>query len=229
MLRCSVCGCTAFISKPVLWSELISEWQLSPAEVHYVNRQQGTACQGCGARLRCIALADAIRAAVGTKENLLDFVHSSDAGGLTVLEINEAGTLTPTLSQLQFHILAAFPEVDIHAMPYPDCSFDLVLHSDTLEHVANPVHALTECRRVLKPGGALCFTVPSIVGRLTRDRVGLPASYHGFPGTVRDDHIVFTEFGADAWSYVVQAGFANVSIVTVDFPSAIAFMARRED
>ena len=33
-------------------------------------------------------------------------------------------------------------------------SFDLVVHSYTLEHVDNPVAALSECRRVLLPGGA---------------------------------------------------------------------------
>src|SRR5208282_3830755 len=42
----------------------------------------------------------------------------------------------------------------------------LVIHSDTLEHVERPVRALEECRRVLAPGGRVCFTVPIIVGRL---------------------------------------------------------------
>ncbi len=67
----------------------------------------------------------------------------------------------------------------MHAIPYAAGTFDIVVHSDTLEHVENPVHALAECRRVLKPGGALCFTVPIIVGRLTRNRKGLPPELPG--------------------------------------------------
>lgn len=130
-MHCSVCGGTAFASRPILWDSLIAEWQIS----------------------------------------------------------------------------------------YPSGTFDIVIHSDTLEHVPNPVHALSECRRVLKPGGALCFTVPIIVGRMTRDRAGLPKSYHGDPTTATDDLIVRTEFGADAWTYVMEAGFNRVTIHAVGYPA----------
>ena len=115
----------------------------------------------------------------------------------------------------------------MHALPYPDAAFDLVVHSDTLEHIANPVHALGECRRILAPGGALCFTVPTIVGRLSRDRAGLPRSYHGNATTMPDDFVVQTEFGADAWTYVLAAGFARVDLHAVEYPAAIALVAHR--
>jgi SAM-dependent methyltransferase len=74
------------------------------------------------------------------------------------------------LHRFKGHLLAAYPDVDFHRLPHCDASFDLVVHSDTLEHVDHPIHALAECRRVLKPGGALCFTIPVIVGRMSRDR-----------------------------------------------------------
>jgi SAM-dependent methyltransferase len=224
-----MCGGTSFVQNPVLWQDLITQWQLGPAEVAYVNRQQGTACTRCDARLRCIALANAIRTVVGTTGRLIDFVQTQAAGKLAILEINEAGTLSPTLSRMPGHVLAEFPDVDIHAMPFDYCTFDLVVHADTLEHVTNSVAALSECRRVLKPGGALCFTAPTIVGRLTRSRAGLPPSYHGFPGTAREDYVVHTEFGVDIWTCLIQASFDAVSIVTVDYPPATAFMARRNE
>jgi len=86
---------------------------------------------------------------------------------------------------------------------------------------------LNECRRVLKPDGALCFTVPGIVGRLTRSRDGLPKSYHGDPNVPLEDFVVHTEFGADAWRYVMEAGFSEVSMHAAEYPASIAFLARR--
>lgn len=227
MPACTVCGGNEFVHDRVLWDGLIAEWQLSPDETDYVDRQQGTHCISCGANLRSVALADAIRASVGTSLTLGEFVATPPAQSLGLLEINQAGSLSPILQHLPGHTLGCFPEVDMHALPYAPATFDLVVHSDTLEHVAHPIRALAECRRVLKPGGALCFTVPTIVGRLTRNRAGLPKSYHGTPEADRDDFLVHTEFGADVWTYVMRAGFAAVSMHAVEFPCAFALAARR--
>lgn len=226
-LQCSVCGGRDFALRRVLGEQLISDWQISPSEVDYVERQQGECCTSCGANLRSIALADAIRSAVGTDLLLDDYVSSAASWRRKVLEINEAGSLTPTLKRLDGYVFGAYPDLDMHDMPYTDETFDLIVHSDTLEHVAHPVHALAECRRVLKRGGALCFTVPIIVGRMSRDRTGLKPSHHGMPGNGRDDLIVQTEFGADAWAYVMRAGFTNVTMHAVEYPCAVAITAKR--
>lgn len=42
----------------------------------------------------------------------------------------------------------------------PDGQYDFVLSSHMLEHTANPLLALAEWRRVLRPGGALVLVVP---------------------------------------------------------------------
>lgn len=225
-MQCAVCGGTEFSATPILWSELIDAWQLTPAEVAYVERQQGECCTGCGANLRSIALAEALRAVCETKRLLGDFVSSPEAERFAVLELNEAGTLHPTLAKMPGHVFATYPETDMHALPWPDHTFDIVVHSDTLEHVANPVHALVEVRRVLKAGGALCMTVPIIVGRMTRNREGLPKSYHGRPEQGGDDYVVHTEFGADAWCFLLEAGYSNVTFFQVAYPAALAMVAR---
>jgi ubiquinone/menaquinone biosynthesis C-methylase UbiE len=181
----------------------------------------------CGSNLRSVALADAIRAAVGTNLTLTDFATTPQASGLTMLEINEAGMLSPFLRRFPGHNLASYPAIDIHALPYLNDTFDLVVHSDTLEHVANPIRALQECWRILRPGATLCFTIPTIVERLSRSRVGLQKSYHGSPETSAEDFVVHTEFGADMWTYVLRAGFSAVSINTVDYPAALALSARK--
>lgn len=225
-MQCGVCGGERFTARAVLWDGLINEWGLSPQEAAYVDRQQGETCDQCGANLRSIALANALRAFLGTDAVLAEAAVSPSGQKISILEINEAGTLTPVLKFFGRHVFAAYPAVDIHALPYEDRSFNVVIHSDTLEHVENPVHALRECRRVLKPEGALCFTVPVIVGRLSRSRDGLPKSFHGDPANKSDDYAVHTEFGADAWTYIAEAGFAEISIHTFEYPAGIAFLAR---
>ena len=225
-LRCSVCGGNEFVASPVLWDELAAAWQLSLYERAYVDRQQGQVCKECGANLRSIVLANALIEAVGTGLSLRDFV-ASDIARFDLLEVNEAGTLSPVLKQMPHHTLAEYPAVDMLQMPYQNDSFDIVVHSDTLEHVAYPGRALEECRRVLRPGGSLCFTVPTIVGRLTRTRAGLAKSWHGSPTETGDNYLVHTEFGADVWTYVINAGFSALKILTVAFPDAIAISARK--
>lgn len=49
---------------------------------------------------------------------------------------------------------------DITDMPVEDASFDAILCSEVLEHVADPNAALKEFGRVLKPGGVLVMTAP---------------------------------------------------------------------
>jgi len=46
-----------------------------------------------------------------------------------------------------------FQAGDVYALDFPDASFDIVHAHQVLQHVANPVAAMREIRRVLKPGG----------------------------------------------------------------------------
>ena len=108
-----------------------------------------------------------------------------------------------------------------------DCSYDLVVHSDTLEHVPQPVTALAECYRVLAPGGFCVFTIPMIIDRMTRSREGLPPSYHGDANQHSADFMVQTEYGADAWKYLILAGFQECRVIAAEFPSALAFIGAR--
>ena len=47
-----------------------------------------------------------------------------------------------------------------YSIPVPDESFDCFLLTEVLEHLEEPVQALAECRRILRPGGAGIITVP---------------------------------------------------------------------
>jgi SAM-dependent methyltransferase len=210
-------------ARAVLWKGLIAEWRLAPYEAEYIDRQQGTACLECGANLRSMALAGAVMRYAGFRGTFGEFVRDPAAAGLKVLEVNEAGGLTPFLRQLPGHLLRSFPDLDMMELPFADGTFDLVVHSDTLEHVPRPVRGLAECRRVLAPGGACAFTVPMVVDRLTASRDGLPPSYHGNPSNPVDC-LVYTEYGADAWRHVAQAGFAECRIFSLEYPAAQALV-----
>jgi ubiquinone/menaquinone biosynthesis C-methylase UbiE len=52
------------------------------------------------------------------------------------------------------------------ALPFGDSSFDLVLCTETIEHVRDVQLFLSEARRVLRPGGTLALTTPAH-GRMT--------------------------------------------------------------
>jgi len=223
MIRnCPVCGGRDFSGTCVLWQELITDWQLSPQEVDYINRQQGYYCKGCGSNLRSMALANAILSSYDYVGTLIDFAKSDLARFLKVLEINEAGGLSSFLVNFPNHRVVRYPEYDMTKLDFPTGSFDLVLHSDTLEHVPHPITGLAECRRVLLDHGRCIFTVPIIIGRMSRARAGLKNSYHGTAVQTTNDYVVHTEFGADVWCFAAAAGFTRIIIHSFEYPAALA-------
>lgn len=78
-----------------------------------------------------------------------------------------------------------------------DGSFDTVVSTQVLEHVASPDMAMGEFHRVLRPGGILILSVPHL------------SMLHDVP----NDFFRFTEFGLR--SLCVEAGFEPVQVVPV--------------
>ncbi len=225
-MKCIICGCSNFIKQNVLWPELCNSWELTSVEVDYINEQQGMRCQNCRCNLRSQALAKSLLSV--TQENCLfnEFHNTSSGKTLKILEINSAGDLHHYLNALPNHKLVEYPAYDMMSLDIPDKGFDLVIHSDTLEHISDPVKALQECRRVLTETGACLFTVPIVVGRLTRSRSQMSPSYHGAPGDNLCDFLVYSEFGADVWKIPLLAGFSRVCMHQMKYPSAFAVEAR---
>lgn len=48
------------------------------------------------------------------------------------------------------------------ALPFAENSFDVILLSEVIEHVASPEFTLRECWRVLREGGAVAVTTPNL-------------------------------------------------------------------
>lgn len=73
--------------------------------------------------------------------------------------LSEAGVIGLDVSPKMInHARKEHPEVDFicadaHEIPFLDGSFDLVICTETLEHVVDPLRVLLEIRRCLSPGG----------------------------------------------------------------------------
>lgn len=68
---------------------------------------------------------------------------------------------------------------DISAIPVPDESFDVVLCTEVLEHVPDPIAAIREVGRILRTGGRLLLTAPQRSG-------SHQAPYHYYGGFTPD-------------------------------------------
>ena len=49
---------------------------------------------------------------------------------------------------------------DILNIPVPDKSYDVILCTEVIEHIPDPISAIKEISRILKPGGTLLITAP---------------------------------------------------------------------
>ncbi len=88
--------------------------------------------------------------------HLANFLGGDEKRGVQKVTIGTTGETIPFAYQ-QFNI-----EEDV--FPYPDESMDVVLFCEIIEHLVNdPVHALIESRRVLRPGGMLIITTPNVI------------------------------------------------------------------
>jgi SAM-dependent methyltransferase len=209
--RCSVCGEHArFVRNSwILPRELAREWP--PA---FVDRESQL-CDHCGSSGRIRSFADALLALHADEAtSMRELVREPGFRALRVAEINAIGRMHPLLAELPHHTHSEYPDEDVMALSYADASFDLVLTSDTMEHVPDPWLGFREIRRVLRPGGSHVFTVPTDPRRPeTRSRDGLPPQHHGRGGgpfslvTRRNDMLATTDYCVDLPERLRPLGF----------------------
>lgn len=63
-------------------------------------------------------------------------------------------------------VIARFDVASVYELPFPDASFDAAFAQTLLCHLAEPVRALQELRRVLRPGGVIGLREPDFATHL---------------------------------------------------------------
>jgi len=106
---------------------------------------------------------------------------------------------------------------DVERLTYGDSAFDLVTSTEVFEHVPNDRRAFDEVHRVLRPGGALVFTVPLMAAGATLERARIEhgrvvhlvePEYHGDRLRGRGAVLAFRTYGPDIVGRLADAGFA---------------------
>jgi SAM-dependent methyltransferase len=98
-------------------------------------------------------------------------IHGADYGPLGRREEK-----TATVAGKKFTVCVDLFDVERDRFPYADGHFETVLACELIEHLlADPMHLLLECRRILEDGGMLLVSTPNI-GSLT----SVARTLHGY-------------------------------------------------
>jgi len=110
--------------------------------------------------------------------------------------------------------------IETTAFPFADRHFDVVFASHVIEHLPDPARALSECARVLKPGGLLLVATPTkpplvaalinAVHRLRKNAVGQTQQAFSAPALRRLVSRVLQDDGA-RWRLVDCRGLRLIS------------------
>lgn len=234
--RCDVCGRYGpmLYRRWVIPPRLEALWGLSPRVAEALARKESSDCYACGAKLRARRLARTLLDLYPVGDpptpvrSVQDWARHPEARILRVAEINLIEGLHNALASLPHLAYSEYVEgappgsvrhgvrcEDLTRLSYPDAAFDLVLTSETLEHVPDLAAALGEIRRVLAPGGRHLFTVPLLPGvprTFARAVLRPDGSIEPRATPIRHPggdvgYPVFTEFGADLPAILERAGF----------------------
>jgi SAM-dependent methyltransferase len=159
------------IARLLSWSDPLHKWRISKSF-----------CPNCGGKYFLVMRPDAfmIRClscrANGTNLSLIPLIEKHRKS-YPVREAWEMSTYGATLSFLRTHvdhvyeseyfegkrsgeIVDGILNQDVQETSFSDSSLDLITSNQVFEHVPDDIKGYAECFRVLRPGGALLFTVP---------------------------------------------------------------------
>jgi ubiquinone/menaquinone biosynthesis C-methylase UbiE len=131
----------------VVWTEYIPEYKASEKhwEIFFSDEEvknKSVLDAGCGTGIFSIIFAN------------------KGAGRVTGIDISEGSLQTAQSLKEKFELNnAEFQKQDMLALPFPDASFDIVWAWGTVHHTTDPLKAIEELIRVLKPSGSILLAV----------------------------------------------------------------------
>jgi SAM-dependent methyltransferase len=104
-----------------------------------------------------------------------------------------------------------FATADVHALDFPDDSFDVVHAHQVLQHVGDPVRALSEMRRVCKPGGIVAARDSDYAGFLWYPLIPGLEAWRELYRTVAKSNGGEPDAGRRLLSWARAAGFEQIT------------------
>ena len=109
----------------------------------------------------------------------------------------------------------SFQQGSIYELPFDDASFDVAVAHFVVEHVSDPLRALKEVRRVLRPGGLAAIKDPYYPAFTWRPAIPEISRPWELIQRVRSHNVSSESYAADLRSVLLQAGFARTEAEAV--------------
>lgn len=100
-----------------------------------------------------------------------------------------------------------FEPGSVYELPFPDATFDVAVAHFVLEHVSDPLRALREIRRVLRPGGLAAIKDPYYPAFTFRPQTTELRGFGELAEKVRKHNRASDTYAVDLRAYLLEAGF----------------------
>ncbi len=102
-----------------------------------------------------------------------------------------------------------FQVANIYELPFPDASFEVAYANAVLEHLPDPLKAMREVRRVLKPGGIFGVQDPDYATRLEEPSTPLLQAIWDLANRIRQYNGSSLHYARHQRRLLLEAGFAR--------------------
>lgn len=187
-------------------------------------------CQKCGSLPRERALIYCLEKFFPDWRSMIVHESSPAPRGASLRLKKECKHYIPSqyyLDKVGGNFYNGFRAENLEKLSFDDCSIDLHVTQDVLEHVFNPDRAFSEIARTLKPGGAHVFTVPLVNKTHASQRwAGIgddgeityhqsPPEYHGNPIN-NSGSLVTMHWGYDITKFIFDSSRLFTDIICID-------------